>query len=277
MTDSEKNIREEIDVIKWRDRFAFECGGIKVGVKINDLNVKSKLKKVLPVASREIDFGEADEILMLVVGENRRVNGLYYKYELIHQFDDCNDALLNLIGDKILMFLALISLPRILYLHAGAVSWNNTGIILPGGSFSGKTTLVKEFIKAGADYITDDLTLLDIRGNILPFPRALAIRTKRGREIKTADCFGAKTVAENVKLKLILFTEFEENARWKPEILPPGQAVLRLMNNFYYKPSVREAPMQILRTLAGITDGIKIYAGKRGNAKSVINWVVKNF
>ncbi len=84
MTDSQNNIKEEIDVIKWQDRFAFECSGIKVGVKINDLNIKLKLKKVLPVASREIDFAEADEILLLVVGENRRNNGLYYKYELIH-------------------------------------------------------------------------------------------------------------------------------------------------------------------------------------------------
>ncbi len=277
MTDSQNNIKEEIDVIKWQDRFAFECSGIKVGVKINDLNIKLKLKKVLPAASREIDFAEADEILLLVVGDDRRNNGLYYKYELIHRFDDCNDALLNFIGDKILMFLALISLPQILYLHAGAVRWNNTGIIIPGNSFSGKTTLVKEFIKAGADYITDDLTLLNVRGDILPFPRALAIRTKRGREIKTADYFGAETVAENVKLKLILFTEFEEKACWNPQILPPGQAVLKLMDNFFYKSAVREAPTQIIKTLAGITDGIKIYTGKRGNAKNVIDWAVKNF
>ncbi len=46
MTDSQKYIKEAIDVIKWRDRFAFDCYGIKVGVKINDVSVKSKLKNI---------------------------------------------------------------------------------------------------------------------------------------------------------------------------------------------------------------------------------------
>ncbi len=262
--------------ISWKVRFGFECYGVRIGIRADTLSLPI-LQEMLPTTGRITDFEGSKEIVSVVADEDKLINGLYYNNELAQKFEENRDSLMEILRDKFLIILSLASLPKRFYLHAGAFVWNNKGIIVPGESFSGKTTLVKEFIKAGAVYITDDLTILTETGELLPFPRTLEVRTETGRELQTAESFGARTLTEKIKLEMILFTAFEENAEWKPQILPPGQAVMKLMDNFYYRSSIGEAPAHIVRTLAALTSGIKIYTGKRGDAKSVIDWVAKNF
>ena len=265
-----------LERVEWKINFGFECYGVKIGIRTDSLQMKSTLKKMLPEVGLVSDFEGAQETVSLVAAAEKSVNGLYFNDEPALKFEKYQDILLEGLIDKFLIILAISSLPTNFYLHAGAILWNNQGIILPGESFSGKTTLVKEFIKAGAVYVTDDLTVLTKNGEILPFPRTLAIRTETGRELRTAEFFGARTLTEKVKLKTILFAEFEEKAEWKPQILPPGQAVMKLMDNFYYKPAIREAPAQIVKALAGLTNGIKIFTGKRGDAIKVVEWAAAN-
>lgn len=262
--------------ISWKINFGFECYGVRIGIR-SDTSCFSILKEMLPTTGRITDFEGSKEIVSVVADEDKTINGLYYNNELAYKFEENQKFLAEILRDKFLIILSLASLPKRFYLHAGAFVWNNRGIIVPGESFSGKTTLVKEFVKAGAVYITDDLTILAETGEILPFPRTLEVRTETGRELQTAESLGGRTLTEKVKLEIILFTEFEEKAEWKPQILPPGQAVLKLMDNFYYRSSIIEAPSRIVKTLAGLTGGIKIYTSKRGNAKSVIDWMAGNF
>jgi hypothetical protein len=272
-----KNISPIFEGIAWKVNFGFECYGVTIGIRTDSSELETTLKKMLPEVGRICDFEDVHETVSLVAAAEKSVNGLYFNDEPALKFEKYQDFLLEGLIDKFLIILAISSLPTNFYLHAGAVFWNNQGIILPGKSFSGKTTLVKEFIKAGAVYITDDLTVLTKTGEILPFPRTLAIRTETGRELRTAEFFGARTLTEKVKLKMILFTEFEEKAEWKPQILPPGQTVMKLMENFYYRPAIREAPAQIVKALAELTSGIKTFKGKRGDTQSVIDWTAANF
>ena len=48
--------------------------------------------------------------------------------------------------------------------HAGAVTWRGSGIILPGPSRSGKSTLVIALLEMGATYYSDELAVLDPSG-----------------------------------------------------------------------------------------------------------------
>ena len=43
-------------------------------------------------------------------------------------------------------------------------------LLLPGGSFTGKTTLVGALVRAGAVYYSDQYALLDEDGLIHPYP-----------------------------------------------------------------------------------------------------------
>jgi energy-coupling factor transporter ATP-binding protein EcfA2 len=66
-----------------------------------------------------------------------------------------------------------------LLIHAGAVVAPETGdaILLPGGTGSGKTTLVAALISEGFDYLSDEAAAIDPVSNLVyPFPRALAFK-----------------------------------------------------------------------------------------------------
>jgi hypothetical protein len=61
--------------------------------------------------------------------------------------------------------------------HAGVVSWDGGGIILPASSRMGKTTLVLKLVSHGFKFLSDEVGCLDpVRGILEPFPRKLNIR-----------------------------------------------------------------------------------------------------
>jgi len=66
--------------------------------------------------------------------------------------------------------------PRRLFVHAGVVGWRGQAIIIPGRTFTGKTTLVAALVKAGATYYSDEYAVLDVRGRVHPYARPLGIR-----------------------------------------------------------------------------------------------------
>jgi hypothetical protein len=72
---------------------------------------------------------------------------------------------------------AVGSATRVLALHAGAVSWRGAGVVLPGTTGSGKTTLVTGLIRAGFSYLSDEAALIDPQTRWLqPFPKSLTLR-----------------------------------------------------------------------------------------------------
>jgi HprK-related kinase A len=61
-------------------------------------------------------------------------------------------------------------------LHAGAVSSQGRGVILPAPPDSGKTTLVAGLTRAGFSYLSDEVALIDPASGLLhPLPRPLAM------------------------------------------------------------------------------------------------------
>lgn len=266
-----------LNEIDWKHTVAFECCGVKLRLKTDEDAVEPKLKNILPLASRLCDDLDINDEFSLVLNQDEKKNGLYFNEELAMEIKEFDDSLPEYIGDKILTVLAQISLPEKFYLHAGGVVWNDCGILLPGMSFAGKTTLTKELIKAGAEYLSDDCVVLDKQGYLLPFPRKLAIRTESGERIlRNAAHFGSKTADRKAKLKLILFAEYKENAEWKPEPVSPGKGVLKLMDNFYFRPSVGLMPGEILNTLASLTSKVEMFEGNRNEADEVVAWL-KNY
>ena len=64
----------------------------------------------------------------------------------------------------------------VLGIHAAAVVVGGRAVVLAGRSGAGKSTLTLALLRAGADLLTDELTLIDREGStILPYPRALHV------------------------------------------------------------------------------------------------------
>jgi hypothetical protein len=62
------------------------------------------------------------------------------------------------------------------FLYAGVVAWQGHAIVFPGRSLSGKTTLVREMLRLGATYYSDEFAVVDNSGLVHSFPRPLGIR-----------------------------------------------------------------------------------------------------
>jgi hypothetical protein len=61
--------------------------------------------------------------------------------------------------------------------HAGAVSHNGQGILLPADQRMGKTTLVLKMVMLGCKFLSDDIACLGSdRGLLAPFPRKVNVR-----------------------------------------------------------------------------------------------------
>lgn len=60
-----------------------------------------------------------------------------------------------------------------LRLHAAAVAFGKQGVLIAGGSGSGKSSTVAQFLRAGADYLSNDRTIVTYGPEMLAFPLAI--------------------------------------------------------------------------------------------------------
>lgn len=66
--------------------------------------------------------------------------------------------------------------PDAIFVHAGVVAHRDPAIVIPGSSFTGKTTLVAALVRAGATYFSDEFAVLDERGCLAPYAKPLSLR-----------------------------------------------------------------------------------------------------
>ena len=128
--------------------------------------------------------------------------------------------------------------PEHVFIHAGVVAVGGRAVVIPGRSFTGKSTLVAALVQSGAVYYSDEYAVLDAQGRVHPFARHLSLREpqqRRGRRVDPAS-LAAADAAERVgvvpvPISLVVSTAYAAAASWDPEPLSPGQAALALIDN----------------------------------------------
>jgi hypothetical protein len=162
------------------------------------------------------------------------------------------------------------SAPAHLFIHAGTVARDGKAIVIPGPSFSGKTTLVTALVEAGATYYSDEYAVLDANGLVHPYPKPISIRTStpdRRRSNHHASSFGGTVGTEPVPIGLIVRTQYRTGALWEPQELTPAQAALELLICSYQgEDRAREA----LATLGKAVNGVSALKGDRSDAATVV-------
>ncbi len=68
--------------------------------------------------------------------------------------------------------------PDRVFVHSGAVAIDGKAILLPGNSFTGKSTLTHELVKLGCKYLSDEFAILDEDGLVSPYARPINLRTE---------------------------------------------------------------------------------------------------
>jgi hypothetical protein len=163
--------------------------------------------------------------------------------------------------------------PRRIFVHAGVVGWNGRAILIPGLSHSGKTTLVDQLIRAGATYYSDEYAVIDERGRVHPYPRALGMRgpgSDQATKVRAAD-IGAKVGLKPLRVGLVVSTDYKNGARWRPRQVTRGQGVLELMS---HTVSARSQPELALRALPAALESARILKGVRGEAAEIVDSIL---
>jgi len=122
-------------------------------------------------------------------------------------------------------------------------------------------------LNSGATYYSDEYAVFDGNGHAHPFPVPICLRETDGRgQTIDADRIGAQPLSPS----LILFAQYRKDGSWQPGTLTPGQTLLRLLEN---SVSMRRNPHTVLKVLKEVTVAAKAYAGERGEADAIKDWL----
>lgn len=152
------------------------------------------------------------------------------------------------------------------FVHSGVVGWEGNAVLFPARSFKGKTTIVVELIKLGAEYFSDEYAVIDLDGYVHPFPRDLSIRGLNYEfdETEVPPSLIGKAVGDKpVPIGSVILTEFEKGSIWEPEVLSVGQGVLETMPHAI---SLFRDTELTMRVLARAFESAVIHKGPRGEA-----------
>lgn len=260
-----------LDRLAWTSGMAFTAHGVRVGVRATDASVMGAIESRLPTGWRRRRTPLVDHLASLVVGDRERrgpIRKLHVVYSgAIRAFRSTNlEEALNFLEHHLEEYVAQMSPDRI-FVHAGVVAWKGKAIVIPGSSHSGKTSLVTALLAAGATYYSDEFAVIDDRGRVHPYLRALRIRDQDdlGRRV-TAEEMGARSGRGSLPVGLVASTRYEAGARWRPRRLSHGEAALELLS---HTVPARFRPRQVLRVLDAAARPALALKGRRGEAAEV--------
>ena len=260
-----------LDRIEWQARLSVMAYGVRVGVRTNDLRVAEGLADHLPPGSESAEFFDTGRVYSLVVEEDDRSgryqNSVYVNGALLARRSTLQAGLRAFEAD-VQLYVAEMA-PERVFVHAGVVGYRGRAILLPGRSFAGKSILVRELVRAGAQYYSDEYAVLDAAGGVHPYLRPLSIRNERtpGVTKHPVHTVGVRAADSPLPVGLVVMSEFRSGGEWRPRRLSPGRGALALLANTV---AARRIPKVALTTLHQVVTRAPIVSSERGEASSVV-------
>jgi hypothetical protein len=157
--------------------------------------------------------------------------------------------------------------PTSIFVHAGAVASGGRAILVPGPTFSGKTTLVSELLRAGADYLSDEYAVLDDAGWVSPYERPLSMRYGDWDQYpRDPSQFGAAVASGPIPVGLVVVTHFRAGTQWRPRRLSAGEGALALLANTV---PAQDRPEEALHAVSKAVERAVVLEGDRGEAAEI--------
>lgn len=268
----------KIDRLGWADGMSFTSYGVRIGVRVNDSAILDDVIARLPPGSKPASFAVVDHLYSIIGSKSkpdsrvRRFSLGYWNLLRIARTRDF-DGMLDAFESHVQLTVAEFA-PRRVFVHAGVVGWKDRAILIPGLSYSGKTTLVDQLIRAGATYYSDEYAVLDERGRVHPYPRALGMRGADGQDSKKvrAEEIGATVGSKPLRVGLVVSTNYKDGARWRPKQVTRGKGVLELMSNTV---SARSQPELAFSVLPVALESARILKGVRGEASEIVKSILE--
>jgi hypothetical protein len=268
----------KVDRLGWALGFSLKSYGVRVGIRSNDPVALDRACRHLPSEWERVPSAVVDRVYSILIDKKRarpgvpRLNLLYGDDVRLARSPDL-DSVFETFESDVRLFVAELARARV-FVHAGVVGWKGKAIVIPGRSYSGKSTLVAELVRAGASYYSDEYAVLDARGRVHPFAKPLELREEgkfRQTKITVAE-LGGHSGTKPLPVGLVLMTQFKSGARWRPRKLTAGNGVLEMLFNTV---SARRNPQRALATLQRVTSQADVLKGVRGDARKLVPAVLE--
>lgn len=268
-------VHAALEQTEWPMAVSVLSYGVRFGVRASDPSFAEGLTSALPPGSERGELTESERLYSLHVeaeGRSRRPRNTLYVNDAMLARMHSREAILHAFERDVQLYVAEMAADRV-FVHAGVVGWKGRAILLPGSSYAGKTTLVAELVRAGADYYSDEYAVLDAGGQVHPYPRRLSIRQAgiAGGQRRRADDLGGRTGTGPLPVSLVLLSQFKSGAEFRPRTLSPGGGILGLLKNCV---SARRIPEIVLSTLRHVVSQARVVAGERGEASTVVGEIL---
>src|SRR5438132_3549299 len=257
---------KKVDRLGWAAGFSLKSYGVRIGVRSNDPVVLARVLELLPGEWEKVDLLVVDRLYSILVGDPaaqanvRRFSLLYGDHVRLARTLDV-DSVFEAFDSDLRLFIAEFAKHHV-FVHAGVVGWKGKAIVIAGRSFTGKSTLVAEFIRAGATYYSDEYAVFDSHGRVHPFLKPLELRQSGKHKQSKVDIreIGGHSGTKPLSVGLVLMTQFKEGARWRPRKLTSGKGVLQLLFNTV---SARRNPQRAFETLERVAARAEVLKGVR--------------
>jgi hypothetical protein len=265
-----------LDGIEWSLTLSVLAYGVRIGVRVNDPGIAEGVASHLPPGSECVEFSDTGRVYSLLVeehGPSRRPRRSVYVNGAVLARCATVPGVLRAFEADVQLYVAEMA-PERVFVHAGVVGYRGRGILLPGWSFAGKSTLVAALVRAGAEYYSDEYAVLDTSGRVHPYARALSIRQVGGPGVTKhpVDTLGGHVGTDPLPVGLVVVSKFRSGGEWRPRRLSPGRGVLALLANTV---AARRIPEIALATLHQVVAVASVVASERGEASSVVEPILE--
>jgi hypothetical protein len=269
---------DKIDRLGWAAGISIKSYGVSVGIRTNDAGLLDGLIERLPPVWQPARSMVVDRLYSVFMGGQsgrsnvRRFNLLYGDLERLVRSVD-KEQLYDALESDLQLYIAEHAQRRV-FIHAGVVGWRGKAILMPGSSFSGKTTLTRELMRAGALFYSDEYAVLDRHGRVHPFHRPLQVReNEAGRQTRyTVESLGGVSGVKPLPVGLVILSQYRSGAPWRPRRLSAGQGALAMMT---HAVSARRQPEVVLETLHQVVTRAPVIKGSRGEAHQAVDRILK--
>jgi hypothetical protein len=246
---------------------AFQAFGVPLSIEFDEPALQGRVEAVLPPGREQ--RGSVPESHRFRLASR---NGVSYRVigggESLAGSSDL-DVALEVLAKQLRTFVA-IRAPDHIFVHAGVVGWGGRAIVIPGMTFTGKTTLVAELVRAGAEYYSDEFAPIDPHGRIHPYPKPLSIRPGDGSWSQVdhdSSHFGTAVGAEPIPVGVVAIAPYSPGVNWSPMRLSTGEGVLALLANTI---PAHQRPAEAMTALGAAAANAIVLEGERGEARDVV-------
>jgi len=155
------------------------------------------------------------------------------------------------------------------FLHAGAVEIDGGAVIFPGRSRWGKSTLVASLVERGCGYLSDEYAVISEDGAVFPLSKSIRLRREGGAAYLHPPGVSAPG---GLRCSNLILTRFEEGARWDPESLTAGAAILETVSSALQST---ESPERVLASLSALVQDADCYQSPRGDLESAVDAILQ--